>query len=210
MLKVRASSPKASIFTGLITLSLLLSSAGATQMLPYTLEELYQAADLVFLGKVRGEESHVEGGRIWTRYALDPLQQVKRSPSYSAALWRLGGTAHGVTQRVHGAPVLQIGAHYLFFLRCGPRRCKAVGMSQGILIATKDQDPLLSPLPEARDLSLPHQVQGERAHQPLTQTPARWSQPLRLTALIEQLQGRFSLNPSDSRPGSEERQRVSE
>ena len=210
MLKVKSSSPKASIFTGLITLSLLLTSVGATQMLPYTLEELYQSADLVFLAKVRGEESHVEGGRIWTRYTLDPLQQVKNSPSPGTAIWRLGGTARGVTQRVHGAPVLQIGAHYLFFLRCGPHRCKAVGMSQGILSATKDQDPLLSPLPEARDLSLPHHGQGERAHQLLAQNPARWSQPLRLTALIEQLQSRFSPNLLDSRPESEEPQRISE
>ena len=122
----------------IIFLMISLSSANGLTMVPYTLSELWEAANLVGRGEVVRHSSQWVGQRIYTTVhlrlsgSLLKNTQGKSLPKY-IEFKVLGGSVKGISQVIPGSPQLKHGEEVFFFLRCQERPwCEPVGLGQGL------------------------------------------------------------------------------
>ena len=126
--------------------------AQALTMRPYTLAELSSEASLIARGRVSKLRAYREKGRIFTEVTITlsaPLFKgsvtlTRRDSNTPEAAGTsqvtfsiLGGSLHGISQVIPGAPRVSLNDEIMAFLRCelsaqGARRCSPVGLGQGL------------------------------------------------------------------------------
>lgn len=115
--------------------------AGATSILPLSLEQMSQKAELIIYGTVREVHSALEtdnadagSGRVVTWTSFDVIDVIKGEAAESHTIKQIGGQlSDGRTLRVLGVPKFRIGTSYVVFL---PAPSKAgfsspIGLHQG-------------------------------------------------------------------------------
>ena len=126
--------------------------AQALTMRPYTLAELSSEASLIARGRVSKLRAYREKGRIFTEVTITlttpllkgshPLARRdsgarEETGTSQISFSILGGSLHGISQVIPGAPRVTINDELITFLRCessaqGARRCSPVGFGQGL------------------------------------------------------------------------------
>ena len=102
-----------------ILLAMISTSAGATSLLPLSLEQLSTRAELIFYGSVVKNEVVAEndGKRVVTLTSFEVHEQIKGSTGKTHTIKQIGGKlADGRDLRVHGVPRYQVGQSYVVFL----------------------------------------------------------------------------------------------
>lgn len=112
--------------------------ADATSIRKMTIGEIGRRADVIVIATVEGVSTRLAtapGGktRIFTDYELADLSTWKGSvETRNLVLSVVGGTLHGRSLGVEGAPVLEEGRRYLLFLGAKEPLCPILGWGQGL------------------------------------------------------------------------------
>jgi hypothetical protein len=154
----------------------LLAPARATTLQQLGLDEIIQKSTAIVRAKVLGSAGRLRGQDIYTFYQLQVLEDfsaqgaaapsheslappqrsvVRGSVERSAGVRQMevavpGGSAGGLRQIVSGAPVLNAGDEYVFFLWTSPSGLtQVIGLSQGLFSVkeTGQGDPVLARRP---------------------------------------------------------------
>ncbi len=156
------------------TALLLAAPASASMMLPMTVDELSEGADLVVRGRVASAESKpsVDGLRISTIVRLDVDEAWKGSPGASLEIRVPGGSFEGITQVVTGMPRFTVGEETVVFLRYADRArgagiTQVVGMAQGKLQVRGEADGPPVAVQELTGLDLVDPSSQEEVRSPL-------------------------------------------
>jgi hypothetical protein len=111
------------LWAGLTALILLGPGPAGAAFVPLTLEELSQAADLILVGTVAGQEGRAAGGMILTEVELGEVRVIHAGPrSVQAGASRVcltfaGGRAGGREVWASTRPSFETGRRYLLFLQ---------------------------------------------------------------------------------------------
>lgn len=122
--------------------------AAGTTLLALSLEDLTLDADHIITGRVLDSTPILEDGRIYTlhRVQVDEDLDGILEEGEIVEMVTAGGRSEWFSQKVFGAPELEVGGRYLLFLReygvSGAVR--ALGMSQGVLPVVEDPRTRLS------------------------------------------------------------------
>jgi hypothetical protein len=104
---------------------------------------MVQKSTLIVRGKVAGSSTETAGPVIYTHYQIQVFEQFKGSPAGRVDVAVPGGTANGVRQTFAGAPTLNPGEDFVFFLFTGrDGRTAILGLTQGLFSLSKDEDPV--------------------------------------------------------------------
>lgn len=120
----------------------------ATTLQQMTLAEMIAQSTAIVRARVGDVQSGLRGRDVFTYYRLEILETLKAStvPNMGALVAVPGGTLRGgrlggIQQNVAGAPALQPGAEYVFFLwtsRSG--LTQVIGLSQGLFQVQRGVD----------------------------------------------------------------------
>ena len=139
-----------------ISLSVLLllccvSEIRALTMSTYSIQDLWQQADIVCLGQVKTINYKKYNGRVITTYQLKIEQTFKsilsQKKKNKISLVLPGGRYGQYQQYIPGIPQLQTGTPYLSFLRCQSNgQCMPIGYGQGIWTLQSTDSQIWAPL----------------------------------------------------------------
>lgn len=122
-------------------LTILAVAAVATTLDYLSLDELLARSSAIVRGKVLRCEGFARGPGVYTRCAVQVLEQWKGAESGQVEVVLPGGVADGRRQLVPGAPSLAEGAEYVLFLWAGPSgESQILGLSQGLFLLERDED----------------------------------------------------------------------
>jgi hypothetical protein len=115
------------------------SVAGATIMVPLSVEQMTREADVVVHGRVVTQQAVWDDkhDRIYTHTTLEviePIHSAGASPPGKVLVRSLGGELDGVGLAVSGTPKFAIGEEAVLFLRRDPKiegAYQVIGMNQG-------------------------------------------------------------------------------
>ncbi len=125
-----------SILVWMFTLSLPL---WATTVSKASLDDLIQKSTSIVRGRVASSQAVSKGLLINTQYKIQVVERWKGPAVAQETVQIPGGKLNGREQNVAGAPKLDAGAEYLFFLWTGPSGAThLLGLSQGVLDVTRD------------------------------------------------------------------------
>jgi hypothetical protein len=111
----------------------------ATTLSKASLDELIQKSTSIVRGRVVGSQAAARGPLINTYYTIQVVERWKGPGSSQETVQVPGGKLNGKQQNIAGAPKLDTGAEYLFFLWTGPSGAThLLGLSQGVLDVTRD------------------------------------------------------------------------
>jgi hypothetical protein len=140
----------------------LLAPARATTLQQLGLDEIIRKSTAIVRAKVLGSAGRLRSQDIYTFYQLQVLEdfsaQDAAAPSHvekSAGVRQMevavpGGSAGGLRQIVSGAPVLNAGDEYVFFLWTSPSGLtQVIGLSQGLFNVKQGEqgDPVVARRP---------------------------------------------------------------
>jgi hypothetical protein len=111
----------------------LLAPARATTLQQLGLDEIIRKSTAIVRAKVLGSAGRLLGQDIYTYYQLQVLEDFRSANARQMEVAVPGGSAGGLRQIVSGAPVLNAGDEYVFFLwtsRSG--LTQVIGLSQGL------------------------------------------------------------------------------
>ena len=115
------------------------SPARATTLQKLGLDEIIRKSTSIVRAKVVGSSASLHGQDIYTYYQLQVLEDFKPGGSPTREVAVPGGAARGLRQTVPGAPSLNAGDEYVFFLWTGPSgMTQVIGLTQGLLAVTQD------------------------------------------------------------------------
>ncbi|MGD1095875.1 MAG: hypothetical protein ABSB35_28270 [Bryobacteraceae bacterium] len=117
----------------LVAVAATLGTACASTLQQLTMDEMIRQSTAIVRAKVLGSHAEARGRDIYTYYKLRVTENLKSAGSQQLDLAVPGGTAAGLRQRVGGAPELNAGGDYVFFLwtsRTGVTQI--IGLSQGL------------------------------------------------------------------------------
>jgi hypothetical protein len=98
-----------------------------------SLEELVAKSTAIVRGKVTGATAAFSGPVIYTHYLIQVSEQLKGGKQGFVDVVVPGGTANGLRQSFSGAPVLNPGDEFVFFLYTGKSGLTTVtGLTQGL------------------------------------------------------------------------------
>ncbi len=125
--------------------------AAATSMLPLSLEQLSSRADLIFYGKVIGNETKedVQSGQIATFTEFEVIDLIKGNTGNTHTIKQIGGFNKNSNTRllVRGVPKFIQGEEYVVFL---PKKsslgfCSPLGLHQGSFnVSIKNNEKIIS------------------------------------------------------------------
>ena len=102
-----------------LALALVATSAGATTIIPMSVEELAQKAESIVEARALDSRSEWNPQHTliytYTRFAIS--RTLKGLAAHTITVKQLGGSAGGYTQRISGVPQFQAGEEALLFLR---------------------------------------------------------------------------------------------
>ena len=114
----------------------------ATTLEKLSVDVMVEKSTAIVRGKVLSGDGELRNGSIYTRYQV--LVHESWKGTISAAQLELfvpGGSANGLRQSVPGAPILEPGEEYLFFLWAGASgRYQIIGLSQGLFSVVREGD----------------------------------------------------------------------
>lgn len=127
--------------------------AGATMIMPSSLQKMTGASDAIVVGRVVSQASGSDAGKIFTSVTIAVDQYIK-APALSNPMTLTvkypGGTAGGTTMRVDLAPTFADGEEVLLFLRKSGSVYVPYALSYGVYrvegdgVTTKVTGPLFS------------------------------------------------------------------
>jgi hypothetical protein len=98
-----------------------------------TLDDMIAKATLIVRGKVAGAHTSVSGPVIYTQYTVQVAERLKGSAGSTVEVTVPGGVANGMRQSFAGAPTLNTGDDFVFFLYTGrDGRTSILGLTQGL------------------------------------------------------------------------------
>jgi hypothetical protein len=98
-----------------------------------SLDDLIAKSTAIVRGKVTSSSSAFSGPVIYTHYTIQVEESFKGSSQGSVDVVVPGGMANGLRQSFSGAPLLNPGAEYVFFLYTGKSGMTTVtGLTQGL------------------------------------------------------------------------------
>lgn len=112
-----------------------------------SLDDLIAKSTAIVRGKVTGAAAAFSGPVIYTHYTIQVSEQFKGAGQNSIDVVVPGGTANGLRQSFAGAPVLNPGDEFVFFLYTGKSGLTTVtGLTQGLFSLPGDgsTDPTLT------------------------------------------------------------------
>jgi hypothetical protein len=108
-----------------------------------SLDEMIQKSTLIVRGKVAGASASVSGPVIYTHYTIQVTERLKGQPGSSVDVAVPGGTVNGLRQTFAGAPTLQAGDDFVFFLYTGRNGQNSIlGLTQGLFALDSNSDPV--------------------------------------------------------------------
>ncbi len=156
-----------------VALTAVAGVAGASVVIPLSIEQLAQKAEVVVRGRVTAQHADwTRGGRIVTTTTLAVTEALKGQPDAQVEVRSLGGSVGGVGQQVAGEVHFASGEEVVVFLR--PTGLQGgsyavVGMAQGkFAVSTRAQGPVATQSLEGLGfVDEPGQPVVERAAEPL-------------------------------------------
>lgn len=123
---------------GIVLLCALAPLRAATlQML--SMDDMIQLSTLIVHGRVTGVASWFKGPIIYTHYQIQVIDQYKGTATQQVDVAVPGGVANGYQQTFAGAPVLNPGDEYVFFLWTSKSGLTQIlGLTQGLFSVTTD------------------------------------------------------------------------
>ncbi len=119
----------------LLILLLLSLQAAATSLLPLSLQQMTQAAEVIFHGRTISNEVKLDqpGGRVATFTRFEVIEVIKGKPEATHSIKQIGGQMPGSRYRqvIHGVPRFTIGEEYVVFLP----KASSLGFSSPIGLA---------------------------------------------------------------------------
>jgi len=104
-----------------------------------SLDEMIAKSTAVVRGTVAGAYATFSGPVIYTHYSIQVSERFKGPNSGSVEIVIPGGVANNLRQSFAGAPVLNQGDEYVFFLYTGKSGLTAiVGLTQGLFALAAD------------------------------------------------------------------------
>jgi hypothetical protein len=104
-----------------------------------SLDDMIAKSTAIVRGKVTGASASFSGPVIYTHYTIQVSEQFKGANQGSVEVVVPGGVANGLRQSFSGAPVLNPGDEYVFFLYTGKSGLTTVtGLTQGLFSLPAD------------------------------------------------------------------------
>ena len=125
-----------------------------------TLDDMIAKSTIIVRGKVASSFAAASGPVIYTHYTVQVSERLKGQAGSSVDVVVPGGAANGLRQTFSGAPTLNAGDEFVFFLFTGrDGRTTIMGLTQGLfaLPADGNSDPL-STRSASRELMLDRQT----------------------------------------------------
>jgi hypothetical protein len=98
-----------------------------------TLDDMIAKSTAIVRGKVAGSSATVSGPVIYTNYTVQVSERLKGQAGTSVEVSVPGGVANGLRQTFAGAPTLNTGDDFVFFLYTGrDGRTSIIGLTQGL------------------------------------------------------------------------------
>lgn len=120
-----------------------------------SLDDMIAKATLIVRGKVTGAEAAAAGPVIYTHYTVQVSERFKGQAGGSVNVTVPGGTANGLRQSFSGAPTLQRGDDFVFFLYTGrDGRTTILGLTQGLFALGAEAGDPVSTRSASRELML--------------------------------------------------------
>jgi hypothetical protein len=108
-----------------------------------SLDDMIKKSTLIVRGNVSGSSVETAGPVIYTHYQVQVSEWLKGSGGSTVDVAVPGGTANGVRQTFAGAPTLNPGDDFVFFLYTGrDGRSAVLGLTQGLFSLSKEGDPV--------------------------------------------------------------------
>jgi|SRR4051794_16252499 len=108
-----------------------------------SLDDMIAKSTLIVRGKVGSASTEAAGPVIYTHYQVQVSEQLKGNSGSAVDVVIPGGTANGVRQTFAGAPTLNQGDEFVFFLYTGrDRRTTVIGLTQGLFALSTGGDPV--------------------------------------------------------------------
>src|SRR5690242_19051975 len=102
-------------------------------------EDMIAKSTAIVRGKVTGSSGAFRGSIIYTHYSIQILETFKGSASAATDVVVPGGAANSLRQSYLGAPQLQTGDEFVFFLWRGPSGLTQIlGLTQGLFKISSD------------------------------------------------------------------------
>jgi hypothetical protein len=143
-----------------------------------SLDEMISRSTAIVRGKVAGSYAALSGPAIYTHYSIQVSERLKGGGSGSIEVVVPGGVANGLRMSVSGAPVLNPGDEFVFFLYTGKSGITSiVGLTQGLFSLNKAASDPTATRTASRELMLDsvtaRPVKDETLVMPLSELRAR-------------------------------------
>ena len=123
-----------------------------------SLDDMIAKSTAIVRGKVSSSNAVAAGPVIYTEYTIQVSERFKGQTSDSLQVSVPGGTINGLRQSFSGAPTLNPGDDFVFFLFTGrDGRNAIIGLTQGLFTLDAGADPL-STRSASRELMLDRQT----------------------------------------------------
>jgi hypothetical protein len=103
-----------------------------------SLDDMISRSTAIVRGTVAGSYAALSGPAIYTHYSIQVSERLKGGGSNPIEVVVPGGVANGLRMSVSGAPVLNTGDEFVFFLYTGKSGLTSiVGLTQGLFSLAK-------------------------------------------------------------------------
>jgi hypothetical protein len=174
------------MFTLVLTFCMLPLRSATLERL--SLDDMIAKSTTIVRGKVTGSYAAAAGPVIYTHYAVQVSERLKGQPGASLDVTVPGGAANGLRQTFAGAPTLNQGDEFVFFLFTGKSGQTAIlGLTQGLFALASDgsSDPVTT-RSASHELMLDRQsgrpVKDQTMTMPLSELRSRIASGLKGTA----------------------------
>lgn len=123
-----------------------------------SLDDMIARSTSIVRGKVSASNAIASGPVIYTHYTIQVSERLKGQAGSSVDVFVPGGTINGLRQSFSGAPTLNVGDDFVFFLFSGrDGRNAIIGLTQGLFALDGSSDPV-STRAASRELMLDRQT----------------------------------------------------
>jgi hypothetical protein len=143
-----------------------------------SLDDMISKSTAIVRGTVVGSYAALSGPAIYTHYSIQVAERLKGGGGGSVELVVPGGVANGLRMSVSGAPVLNTGDEFVFFLYTGKSGITSIlGLTQGLFSLVKGASDPTATRTASRELMLDpvtaRPVKDETLVMPLSQLRTR-------------------------------------
>jgi hypothetical protein len=120
-----------------------------------SLDDMISKSTAIVRGTVVGSYAALSGPAIYTHYSIQVAERLKGDGSGSVEVVVPGGVANGLRMSVSGAPVLNTGDEFVFFLYTGKSGITSIlGLTQGLFSLVKGASDPTATRTASRELML--------------------------------------------------------